>query len=299
MVQVRIITDSTAYLDPAFIAAHGITVLPVEVDFGGEKFIMDSQEPSEPLFRRMAERPAQAVRATVPASVFQRAYDRLNRETEEILVILSSSRLSSAFEEARLATRTFLGRCRIVVLDSMSASWGLGLVVRAAARAAEQGRPMDDIVRLVRGMLPHIYLVFLVERLDYLELGGRIDPAQALLGTMLHIKPLLFVEDGDIISLEKVRTRLLAIEKLASFVAEFAMIQQVVLLKSPLQNSLNELIDELREQLRLDLPNHRFPAIDYDPILACHLGPEALGIAVYEGTREDGRLLRNRGLDWG
>jgi DegV family protein with EDD domain len=283
MARVRIITDVTAYLDPELIAKHRITVLPVEVAFGGEKFLIDAENGSERLFRRMADRPAQPIQASIPLRVFGEAYSRLNQETGEILVILSSARLSTICARARAAARMFLGRCRIVVLDSMTASWGLGLVVGAASKAAEEGRPMDDIIRLVRGMLPHVYLVFLVERLDYLELGKRIDSAQAILGTMLNIKPLLLVEDGEIVPLEKVRTRMLAVEKLADFVAEFATIQKVVLLKSPLDDGLNALISELREQLTLALPDRQFPALDYDPVLACHLGPEALGVAVYEG----------------
>jgi DegV family protein with EDD domain len=168
-------------------------------------------------------------------------------------------------------------------MDSMSASWGLGLLVKAAAEAAADGLPLDAIVRLVRGMLPHIYLVFFVERLDYLERGGRIGTAQALLGTMLHIKPLLLMEDGEIVPLEKVRTRTLVIEKVADFVAEFATIQQLVILKSPVENEINDLVGELREHLSTALPRQEFDVIDYDPVLACHLGPGALGVIVYEG----------------
>jgi DegV family protein with EDD domain len=284
MSKVRIITDATAYLEPELIARHQISVLPVEITFAGETLCLGPNDDTVGLFRRMAASPAKSAQASIPSRVFQEAYGRLHRETEEILVILGSSKLSNSHEQARLATRAFLGRCRIAIVDSMSASWGLGLVVKAAARAADQGRPLDEIVRLVRGVLPHIYLVFFVERLDYLEQGGRIGQAQALLGTMLQIKPLLLVEDGEIVPLEKVRTRLLAIEKLADFVAEFASIQQVVILKSPLDDRVDALTDRLREQLSLALPNRDFVAIDYDPILACHLGPEALGVVVYEGS---------------
>jgi DegV family protein with EDD domain len=169
-------------------------------------------------------------------------------------------------------------------MDSMSVSWGLGFLVKAAAEAAADGRPLDTIVRLVRGMLPHIYLVFSVERLDYLERGGRIGRAQALLGTMLHIKPILLIEDGEIVPVEKVRTRLMALEKLADFVAEFAAIQQVVILRSPLESDDSPQIEELREHLSLALPDQPFPIVEYDPILACHLGPEAIGVVVYEGV---------------
>jgi DegV family protein with EDD domain len=165
----------------------------------------------------------------------------------------------------------------------MSTSWGLGLVVESAARAAAQGKSLDEIVRMIRGLIPHVYVVLFVERLDYLEQGNRIGPAQALLGTILRIKPLLIVEGGDIIPLEKVRTRVMAIEKLVDFVAEFASIQQVVILRSPLGNGSNELKSQLRERLSPTMPNLSFPVIEYDPVLACHLGPDALGVTVYEG----------------
>jgi DegV family protein with EDD domain len=262
---------------------YQITVLPIEIRFGDRKFHISARGGWDEFFQHMADRPAETAEASIPASAFQEAYSRLNRETEEILVIPGSSKLSNAYAGARAAARGFLGRCRIEVMDSMSASWGLGLLVKAAAEAAADGRPLDEIVRLIRGMLPHIYLVFFVERLDYLERRGRIGPAQALLGTMLRIKPLLLMEDGEIIPLEKVRTRTLAIEKVADFVAEFATIQQVVILRSPVENEMNKLVGELREHLSADLPREQFEIIGYDPVLACHLGPDALGVIVYEG----------------
>lgn len=283
MAKVRIVTDVTAHLEPALIEQYQITVLPIEVRFDDEKFHIGRSQDTERLFQQMADSPARSTQATIAINTFHKAFERLSRETNEILVILSSSKLSKGYARARSATRPFLGRCRITVLDSLTASWGLGLMVKAAAQAAEEGQPLDDIVRLVRGLLPHIYLVFFVERLDYLERGGRIGPAQALLGTMLRIKPLLLVEDGDIIPLEKVRTRMMAIEKLADFVTEFAHIQQVVVLSSPLNGDTDQLIGELKDQLSLALPSQDFSVIEYDPVLACHLGPEALGVIVYEG----------------
>jgi DegV family protein with EDD domain len=284
MARVRIVTDVTAHLEPDFVGKHQITVLPLEIRMGDQAFRIGPDADPILLFQQMAEGPAESARATIPNSVFQEAYERLSRETEEILVIPSSSKLSDVYDKARAASRTFLGRCRITVVDSMSASWGLGLMVKAAARAASQGQALDEIVRLVRGMLPHIYLVFLVERLDYLEKGGRVGVAQALLGTMLRIKPLLLMEGGDILPMEKLRTRTMAIEKLVEFVAEFASIQQVVILRSPLDNSLNDAIGILQQMLAEILPNEEFPVIAYDPLVACHLGPEALGVVVYEGV---------------
>jgi DegV family protein with EDD domain len=280
---VRIITDSTAKLDSGFITQHQITVLPVEYQYGDERFLLDIDDSPDELFQLMSDGPAKPTRASVPVEVFQEAYSRLNREAEEILVIPSSSLLSETFSAAQEAAGSFLGRCRIAVMDSMTASKGLGLVVQAAAAAAAEGNTLDQIVRLMRGMLPHIYLVFFVDRLDYLEVKGRIDSAQAILGTMLRIKPLLLVEDGEIIPLEKVRTNLMAIEKLADFVDEFASVEQVTILRGPQMDGSGDLIEGLKELLQMVLPHQEFPVIEYGPLLACHLGPSALGVVVYEG----------------
>jgi DegV family protein with EDD domain len=284
MANARIVTDVTADLEPGIVDKLRIEVLPIEIQLGGETHRLNRGDSWQPLFRRMADVPARGAKATIPSSEFQQTFARLNRETEEILVLVSSGKLSDAYHQARAAARAFLGRCRIVVLDSLSASWGLSLMVKAAAEAAAGGRSLDEIVRLVRGLLPHVYLVFFVERLDYLEYGGRIGPAQALLGTMLQIKPLLLIEDGEIVSMEKVRTRLQAVEKLVDFVAEFARVQQVVILHSPVNNEINDLVTDLRAQLGMALPGKKFESIEYDPVLACHLGPEALGVVVYEGA---------------
>jgi DegV family protein with EDD domain len=284
MGHVRIVTDITAHLGPEVAEQHRITIVPVEIRFGEHKFLIDSQEAWDAFFQHISGGKAKPVEASVPESVFQQAFGRLNRETEEILVIPSSSKLSGAYVQAQRAARSFLGRCRIAVMDSLSASWGLGLIVEAAAVAAAEGFTLDQVVRRVRGMLPHVYLVSIVERLDYLEQGRRISAGQALLGTLLRIKPFLLMEDGDIMPLEKVRTREMAVDKLVDFVAEFASVQQATIVKSPLDGELYDLVGELREHLSLVLPDQEIPIIDYDPVLACHLGPEALGVIVHEGA---------------
>jgi DegV family protein with EDD domain len=166
-------------------------------------------------------------------------------------------------------------------VDSLTTSLGLGILARAAAKAADQGRHLDEIVRLLRGMIPHIYIVFFVETLDYLERGGYIGRAQAMLGSMLGIKPLLIIEDGKIVPLEKVRTRLRAIDKLFEFVVEFSHIEQMAILqKSPVATEETLL---LIERLEMVLPEMEFPIITYGPVLATHVGPNTMGVIVYEG----------------
>jgi DegV family protein with EDD domain len=283
MERIRIITDVTSQLPPDVVEQHRIIVLPLEIQFGDEQYVLNPGDSPDQLYRSMLDSPARVARVRIPPNAVQTAYRQLNSQAEEILVITGSSKLSEAYSIARAEAQAFLGRCRITVMDSMSTSKGLGLVVETAARAAQDGHPLDEIVRLIRGMLPHIYLVFFVDRLDYLEQGGRIGPAQALLGTMLRIKPLLLIEDGEIIPLEKVRTQRMAIEKLADFVGEFATIQQVHIMHGPHIDGGGELVKELRALLELVLPKRKFPIMEYDPLLACHIGPGAVGVTVYEG----------------
>jgi len=284
MARTRIVTDSSAYLRPELIARYQITALPLEIRFGSDRFLIDADDPQSRrrVFDKMAGSPAKPTEAFFAPETFPEAFQRLCRETDDILVILGSSRLSDGVARAQAATRPFMGRCRITVMDSLSSSWGLGLAVEAAAKAAEAGVPLEGLVRLVRALLPHIYTVFFVERLDYLEQKRRIGAAQALLGTILHIKPILLVEDGDVVPMEKVRTRTAALEKLADFVGEFAMAEKVVILRSPIEDNMEEMVADLRRLLTEVLPRRQFPVIEYDPVLACHVGPQALGVIVYE-----------------
>ncbi|HNS49667.1 MAG TPA: DegV family protein [Anaerolineae bacterium] len=284
MATTRIITDASSYLRPEVVSRYKITVLPLEVSFGKGRFRIDPEDPESHrrVFDAMDGCPAQPTEAVFAPDDFPEAYERLSREAQEILVILGSGRLSDGVAKAQAATRPFRGRCRIMVMDSLSSSWGLGLVVESAARAAEAGLPLDGLVRLVRALLPHIYTVFFVERLDYLEQKRKIGAAQALLGTILRIKPILLVEDGDVVPMEKVRTRAAAIEKLADFVGEFATPEKVVILRSPLEDGMDEMVADLRRHLAEVLPRRQFPVLAYDPVLACYVGPQALGVLVYE-----------------
>lgn len=283
MAHVRIVTDATAQVSADLVARHKIRVLPLEIRLGDTKFVIGPGDSAKPVFERLCDGPAESMQVSVSPQIVLETYRQLHQETDEVLVIVSSATLSSVFETATAQTRTFLGRCRIIVTDSMSTCWGLGLTVEAAAKAAEAGKSLDQIERLIRGILPHLYTVLIVERLDYLERWRRIGPSQALLGSMLHIKPLLIIENGDVVPMEKVRTRTLAVEKVADFVAEFAAVQRAVILRSPIGDGVDELQAALRERLGEVMPKLRFPIVEYDPVLACHVGPEAFGVAVYEG----------------
>ena len=149
----------------------------------------------------------------------------------------------------------------------------------ATTTSAAAGTRLYEVVRLVRGMVPHLYGAFFVETLDYLERSRRISKAQALLGTMLGIKPMLTVEEGEILPAEKVHTRERAAEKLDEFIGEFSQIRKMAVLQHDFDHETETLLTHLHDQL----PNREIPVYTYSPSLACHLGPSAIGVIVYEG----------------
>lgn len=280
MGKVAVVTDSTAFLEPGVAQELDITVVPLNVHLGDEIFQDGIDITPEAFFQRL-EQGSEHPRTSPPSvQAFERKYAELHARTDQILSIHISGRLSSTLSHAERGAESLLGRCSIAVVDSLTTSLGLGILAKAAAEAAQQGATLDEIVRLTRGMIPHLYIVFYVDQMDYLERGHRIGRAQAILGTMLKIKPLLFVEDGEIIPLEKVRTHEKAIEKLFEFVAEFSELEQAAIAQrhtGPTQETkmLLERLDQL-------FPHIEFPIIQYGPVLASHIGPSAMGVIVYE-----------------
>ncbi|MFZ5917423.1 MAG: DegV family protein [Chloroflexota bacterium] len=286
MARVRVVTDSTAHLDPEIVEKFQLTVLPLEVHMGNEVLEDGPDFDAEVFFRQMTRLPTPPRVVAPPLEVFQQTYERLSQSTDQILSLHVSGHLTDVCEVARRAANNLMGRCDIVVLDSETLSVGLGILVEVAARAAAAGETLDEVVRLVRGMVQRIYVVFFVETLDYLEREGRIRPAQALLGAMLNIKPFLTMEDGELIPMEKVRSRDKAVDKLFEFVAEFSDIERIAVLQSsPLPTEETKL---LLERLDMAFPGLDVPIVVYGPLLASHIGVGALGVIVFEG--EEGAL---------
>ncbi|OQA47647.1 MAG: DegV domain-containing protein [Chloroflexi bacterium ADurb.Bin325] len=282
MAQVKIVTDSSAHLpDMALVAEYGIEVIPLLVRVGSQVYPERINQTDEALLRRMLQDP-KSVTVDAPAlNQVQALFARLGQVTDSVICIHGSGALHDTGEIVRRAAAGFMGRQRIVVLDTLTTSIGLGLIVEAAARAAATGASQAEIVRIVRGMIPHIYALFFSDSLEYLEAWGRLGPAQTMLGTMLDLKPLSMMEDGDFVPIEKVRSYARAVDKLHDFIIEFSRIEQLYLVQHGFETEAAQLL----ERLELTFPRREFPVIDYSPSLAVHVGPRALGVMVYEGVR--------------
>jgi DegV family protein with EDD domain len=280
--KVRIVTDSSAHFpNPEIVNHYGVEVVPLTIELGSQSFREGIDIDPDSFFRLVSHGGPAAALAAPPVDTFAELYRQLNRETDQILSLHISRQMSQTWEHARIASKTLLGRCEIVALDSMTTSVGLALLVETAAQAAESGADLDEIVRMIRAMLPHIYSVFYVETLDYLRYNGLLSEAQSILGTMLDIKPFLTIEEGELIPMEKVRTQTQAIDKLVEFVAEFSALERLVILQNaPYPTDRTR---QLQDRLAAEFAGRHFPVMMYGPSLVTMIGPDGMGVVVHEG----------------
>jgi len=281
MAHVRVVTDSAAYIPKEKVERLGIRVLHHTIHWDEVSFRDEIDLSRQDFFRRLHAKAA-SLRVEAPSVAdFRQAYAELSQETDSIVSIHVSGRLSEACRVASDAAQGFLGRCHISIVDSLTSSLGLGILATTAAEVGLAGQSLDQVVHLMRAMIPRIYGVFFTEDLEYLERARRIGRAQSLLGSMLGIKPFLIIEEGEIIPMEKVTTRERVIDQLAHFVGEFSAIEQLGVVHSgtePLQETRL-----LLERLQLLFPSKHFPVIFYDPVLGYHIGPNNIGLIIYEG----------------
>ncbi|MDI6901457.1 MAG: DegV family protein [Anaerosomatales bacterium] len=191
---VRVVTDSTSDLPPEVAEAHGVTVVPLSVIFGDE-VVQDGVLTQEEFFARMDAEPVLPTTSQPPVGLFIETYERLLERTREVVSVHISSRLSGTVEAAREAAESFKGRVHVV--DSLNLSWGEGLQVLEAARAAANGASASDVVRVVERARDRVKMIVGLDSLDNLARGGRIGKVKALLGGMLNLRVMITVaKDG-------------------------------------------------------------------------------------------------------
>ncbi|MBN1810815.1 MAG: DegV family protein [Anaerolineae bacterium] len=289
MFKVRIVTDSASIIKPAVAEQLGVTILPLTVRIGDDNYQDGQDLDHEELLLRMTRDRIHPKIVGPTVDDFRQMYSQITRYSNQIISLHSSASLSPVHREAQVAAQEFLGRCDILVMDSETLSLGLSILVKEAAQLANEGVSLNEITRQIRGTLRRIYIVLITDTLDYLEHNHLINPTQAILGAMLGIKPFLAIEEGKIIPMEKVRSRERAIDKLAEFANEFSEVEQIAILQStPYPTSETKM---LQERLDVVMPNREFPILLYGPLLASQIGPDGMGLVVYEGASKENLLL--------
>jgi len=275
---VKIVTDSTADLSPQVAQELGITVVPVYVRFG-EKVYRDGIDIShDELYQKLMTNPIHPTTSQPPPADFADVYRKLSKETDEIVSIQVTSKLSGTYNSALQGKELAKAGSRIEVVDSLSVSMGLGLIVMAAARLATAGERLQRVMAEIRQAIPQIHLLALFDTLKYLHRGGRIGKAKALLGSVLNVKPLLIMQDGELLPASQARTRAKGMERLFDFVKNALNIQELAIVHSTTPNEASS----LRERIASIFDKRRIHLARLGPALGVHGGPGTMGVVVRE-----------------
>lgn len=275
---VRIVTDSTCDLPPEMAAANGITVVPLTVFFGEDPFL-DGVEISADEFYERQQASKELPRTSQPSvELFQEAYAEVGKDGSEIVSIHLSSKLSGTLNAAQVAREVLKHEMHIDLIDSYNVSLGLGLIVLEAARAANAGASLPEVVATARRAMDRTSVHVLVDTLEYLQKGGRIGRARSLMGSVLSIKPILRVEDGEVAPFERVRTRGKALERMYEIGSGMPRAKEMFVAAGGSADDALALIERLRPQL----PHTEIHLATIGPVVGVYTGPNAMGIAALE-----------------
>ncbi|MEU6440047.1 DegV family protein [Streptomyces sp. NPDC047046] len=274
---VAIVTDSTAYLPPGTSARHGITSVPLTVVLDGSAYEEGTEISPGALAQALRKhRPVTTSRPSPEA--FARTYRRLVEEGASAVVSLHlSAELSGTYDAAALAGRE--AAVPVHVVDTGAVAMALGFCALSAVEQAESGGTAEEIVAAAEKRAAGTSAYFCLDTLDHLRRGGRIGPAQALLGSALAVKPLLQLTGGRIEPLEKVRTTAKAVARLEELVAERAGAGRVDLAIHHLDAA--DRAEVLAERLRARVPGTASLYVsEVGAVIGAHTGPGLLGVVV-------------------
>lgn len=275
---VKIITDSSADLPDQLAEELGISVIPLYVRFGEEVHRDRVDITEDEFYQRLEHDPIHPVTIQPGPQDFLELYRRLTPSADGIVSIHISGKLSGTCNSALMAKEMVGTECPIEVVDSQAVSMGLGLIAIVAATAAKAGESLAKVVEAANQAIPKVHLLALFDTLKYLLLGGRIGKAKALLGSILNVKPMLTLKDGEVVPGGQVRTRPKGMDKLFDFVKDAANIQDLAVVHSTTPDEAQE----LAERMGSVFDRGKIRIARLGPVLGVHMGPRVMIVAIRE-----------------
>jgi DegV family protein with EDD domain len=269
---VKIVTDSGADLPDHLAKELGITVVPLYIRFGEEVYRDRVSISEDEFYERLTHDPVHPSTTQPGPQDFLEAYQKLSADADGIVSIHISGKLSGTCNSALMAKGMLEGECPVEVVDSETLSMSVGLIVIAAAEMAKAGESLDKIVERVKQAIPKTYLFFLLDTLEYLRRGGRIGKAKALMGSILSVKPMLTIKDGELVPAGQARTRAKGIDKLFDFVENAGNIQDLAVV----YNTTPDEAQALAERLGSVFAKEKIRMSRVGPGLGVHGGPGAM-----------------------
>ena len=283
MSKVAIVTDSTAYLPEDLVSAYNITVVPLVVIWGEETLLDNVDIGPEEFYTRLATAKVMPSTSQATIKAFADVFKKLHGEGYEILAVVLSAALSGTMDSATQAMK-MVPDAKVELVDSKLTSVPLAFMALSVARAAKRGASLEKCKKIAEAIRDHSEVFFAVDTLEFLHRGGRIGGASRFLGTALNLKPILYLENGKIEALEKVRTSKRAhkrlIELLKSRMDGGSPINMVGVVGAAADKSMTKLMADIKENFQ---PNEIMMA-DLSPVIGTHTGPGTVGVAYVAGV---------------
>jgi DegV family protein with EDD domain len=274
LLMIKIVTDSTSDVPTTLLEQHDIRVVPINIQFADETY-REGIDIDRPTFLRKLEERMPTSSQPSPGQ-FVEVYEELAAQGHSILAILITSKHSGTYQSAVLA-KSMLPDADIEVFDSLAISMGTGYQVLAAARAAERGRSMGEIVQLLEGIRSRTYLYFTPATLKYLQRSGRVGRLSGALASLVAVKPIIKVEDGLLEAFQKVRTRGKAVDRLVELTAQAVGTTEPVKL-AVIHAEARDEAETLRGRLEEKFACDEMHVADLACSLTVHGGPGIIGI---------------------
>lgn len=277
---VKIITDSVADLPSQPVKELGITVIPLLIRFGTEVYRDGIDLTADKFYHKLNHSKIFPATSVPSPGIFAEAYDKLAKETGEILVITLSSRLSATYDVARQGIGLMKRKCRVEVLDSQWATMAQGFIVMAAAKAAKAGAKLEEVMAIARSTISRVDFRAAFDTLEYLRRGGRIGRAQAFLGSVLKVNPIITLRDGVVEPAGRTRSRAKAIDYLYNFVMSYSHIEEMAVEDTATPDEAEMLVERFSSKF----PKERIYRSKMTPVIGAHTGPRLLLVTV-QGDR--------------
>lgn len=265
----RVVTDSTSDVPQEWCERFGIEVVPLKVLFGTDSFRDRVDLSTSQFFARLAQAERLPTTSAPSPGDFAAVYERLSHECDGVISIHISGGLSATVEAARVGARSVEG-FPVHVIDSRCVTVCVAFLCRVAAEAPTLG----EAVRMVEERVPRQRILALLDTLKYLEMGGRIGRAQALLGSVLDVKPILGVSNGQVEALDRVRTRSKAIPRLVEMLRRDLPVERLAVVHAQAPQDA----ERIRAQVAHELPELEVETGEIGAVLGTHVGPRAVGM---------------------
>ena len=274
MAEVRVVCDSSCDLPASTLAEWRMEIVPLTIRFGDEEFVDRQDLTPQEFWARCKTSPVLPETSAPSPGAFEKTFRDLKADgADGVVVVTLSSKLSATEQAARLGAKALEGELPVNVVDSLSATLGQGMIGLAAARAGAEGKTLDEVTRIAEELVPRTRLYGALDTLENLKKGGRIGNAQALLGSMLSLKPIVELQEGTVEAGAKVRTRTRALRYLVDQVRNNPGLENLAVLHGDAPD-----LDEFLTMLDPLYPRDQIVIGDLGAVIGAHAGPRTIGV---------------------